>query len=358
VVSAPNGIVLINDQVGRAVRGVDLLTYLSSGLQDTSPYALTLAAPTIKLNGDVTTFESQTYDGAVRVGSNGSNGHTRLLVSVDPSITFKGSVDDSDPTGKVNSLDVRAISLAALVNNAPVPTVTFENNVGALSPLAGLRVAAGIQSTAASAVVTDIQTDDTSRRDPHYKGDIVLKGNITLDNAPLLIAEQLVTDPTASPRIAWSSGQPDFKLRLPALGNTSVLPSNLLLGAPSSSSGGGSGNSSNNVGRSDDLATEAAKQWLMAHLNRDRADFKTPDEAVTKSMNPVLGQMVADVKVGNEANANTGAFTLVREFAPMVLRPMQPFIYKLPEDTFVHSDGKAKLQLTATLANGAACRVG
>ena len=354
VVSAPNGSVMMNDQVGRSVRGLDLQTYLASGLQDTSPYALSITAPTIKLNGDVTTFESQIYDGSVRVGNNGSNGHTRLLVSVDPSIIFKGTVDDADPTGKINSLDVRAISLAALVGNAPVPTVTFENNVGGVSPLASLRVAAGIQSTAASAVVTDIQTDDASRRDPHYKGDIVLKGNITLDNAPLLIAEQLVTDPNASPRIAWSTGQPDFKLRLPLLGSTSVLPSNLQLGAPSSNTGGGSNNQANNAGHSDDLSTEAAKQWLMAHHSRDHEDLKTPDEAVAKSMNPLLGQMVADVKVGNEANANAGAFTQVREFAPMVLRPMQPFIYKLPEDTFVHSDGKAQIMLSAKLSDGTA----
>jgi hypothetical protein len=36
----------------------------------------------------------------------------------------------------------------------------------------------------------------------------------------------------------------------------------------------------------------------------------------------------------------------------MVLRPMQPFMYKLPEDTFVHSDGQAQIKLSATLANG------
>jgi filamentous hemagglutinin family protein len=360
VVSAPNGSVMMNDQVGRSVRGLDLLTYLASGLQDTNPYALSITAPTIKLNGDVTTFESQTYDGAVRVGSNTNNGHTRLLVSVDPSITFKGTVDDSDPTGKVNSLDVRAISLAALVGNAPVPTITFESNVGSISPLASLRVAAGIQSTAPSAVVTDIQTDDASRRDPHYKGDIVLKGNMTTDSAPFLIAEQLVTDPNASPSITWSTGQPDFKLRLPPQGSSSVLPSNVHLMAPGSNTGNGNGGgnsgSANNAttNRNDEQAPEAAKLWLMAHASDKHIDRKMSDDAPDKTMPPIEGQMVADVKVGNEADASAGAFIQVREFGPTVLRPMQPFIYKLPDDTFVHSDGKAQIKLSATLSNGAA----
>jgi len=358
VVSAPNGSVMMNDQVGRSVRGLDLLTYLASGLQDTSPYALSIKAPTIKLNGDVTTFESQTYDGAVRVGSNTNNGHTRLLVSVDPSITFKGNVDDSDPTGKVNSLDVRAISLAALVSNAPVPTITFENDVGSISPLASLRVAAGIQSTAPSAVVTDIQTDDASRRDPHYKGDIVLKGNMTTDSAPFLIAEQLVTDLNVSPSITWSTGQPDFKLRLPTQGSSSVLPSNVHLMAPGSNTGNGNGGgnsgSANNatINRNDEPASEAAKLWLMAHASDKHIDRKMSDEVPDKTMPPIEGQMVADVKVGNEADASAGAFIQVREFGPTVLRPMQPFIYKLPDDTFVHSDGKAQIKLSATLSNG------
>jgi len=357
VVSAPHGSVLVNDQVGRTVRGLDLATYLASGLSDTSPYVLTITAPTIKINGDVTTFESQTYAGAVRVGSNGSNGHNRLLVSVDPSITFKGTVDDADPTGKVNTLDVRAISLAALIGNATVPTITFENDVGGVSPLAGLRVASGIQSAVPSAAVTDIQTDDASRRAPHYKGDIVLRGDIVVDNAPLLIAEQLVTAPNANPSISWSNGQADFKLRLPAQGS-SVLPSNLHLVDQSSHASGGGNTGSNtnsaNTNRSDELATEAGKQWLMAHHTNEHDSPKISDDSTTKPINLLLGQMVADVKVGNETDTNVGGFIQVREFSQTVLRPMQPFIYKLPEDTFVHSDAKAPIKLSASLSNGAA----
>ena len=359
--SAPSGSILVNDQVGRSVRNLNLTTYLSSGLLDTSPYAMNLSAPTIKLFGDVTTFDSQTYDGPVRVGSNTQNGHTRLLVSVDPSITFKSTVDDADPTGKVNGLDVRAISLAAVSANAPVPTITFENNVGSVSPLATLKVAVGTQSTLNGALVTDIKTDDTSRRDTYYKGDIVLKGNLTVDSAPEFIGEQLLA-PTGTPTLTWYTGTPDFRLRLPPLGNTSTLPSNLQLVQWGHSNGGGSnsGNTNGNSGNSD--LAEAGRQWLMAHESHER-----PAQAAVAD-----GRVVADVQVGNEAStsagpaattpraqiqmsslSSSGAFVQVREFAPETLPAQQPFVYQLPTDTFVHSRENEYIKLSATLSNGA-----
>ena len=376
-VSAPSGSILVNDQVGRSVRNLDLTTYLSSGLLDTSPYAMNLSAPTIKLFGDVTTFDSQTYDGPVRVGSNTQNGHTRLLVSVDPSILFKSTVDDVDPTGKVNGLDVRAISLAALAANGPVPTITFENDVGALSPLATLRVAVGTQSTVNGAMVTDIKTDDASRRDTYYKGDIVLKGNLTVDNAPEFIGEQLLA-PNGTPTLTWYTGTPDFRLRLPPLSSSSALPGNLQLVQWGHSNSGGNGggnsggaNSSSSVNNSSEFA-EAGRQWLMAHETHEHTTQMAANDAAIKTMNSPTGQMVADVQVGNEANASTGAaaatargqgqmvslsssgaFVQVREFAPETLPAQQPFVYQLPTDTFVHSRENEYIKLSATLSNGA-----
>ena len=352
-VSAPHGSVLFNDQVGRSVKNLDFSTYLSTGLLDTSPYALTVTAPTIKLYGDVTTFESQTYDGAVRVGSNGQNGHTRLLVSIDPSITFKGTVDDADPTGKVNGLDVRAISLAALTANSPVPTITFESDVGSVSPLANLRLAAGIQNTVSDAMVTDIKTDDPSRRDSNYKGDIVLKGDLTVDAAPEMIAEQLLA-PNGSPTLTWYTGTPDFRLRLPALGGSSVLPTNLQLVH------WGHTNSNNNTASNTTDNVEAGRQWLMAHDTHEHATQVRANEAAMKTMDTPSGRMVADVQVGNEAStmptvargnssrveaqtvnvSSSGAFVQVREFAPQTLQAQQAFVYELPADTFVHSREK------------------
>ena len=44
-------------------------------------------------------------------------------------------------------------------------------------------------------------------------------------NAPVFIAEQLVTDSNASPNITWYNGTPDFILRLPKTGTTpTVVP--------------------------------------------------------------------------------------------------------------------------------------
>jgi hypothetical protein len=372
-VAAPQGSVLFNDQVGRMVKNLDFNVYLTSGLLDTSPYALTVTAPTIKLLGDVTTFDSQTYDGAVRVGNNTLNSNTRLLVSVDPSITFKGTVDDIAPAGKVNGLDVRAISLAAITGSTPVPTITFEDNVGTTSPLASLRLAAGTQSTVSGAMVTDIKTDDASRRDTNYKGDIVLKGNLTVDVAPEMIAEQLLA-PTGSPTLTWRSGTPDFRLRLAGVGNDIVLPTNFHQNAPNQ---GGSSNSSGNsnagvVNTTTGLdAIEAGSQWSMAH--RTHVAQLAVNDAPMKVLREPSGQMVADVQVGNEATtlpnvssgnvsrvqaqtvnvSSSGAFVQVREFAPQALEAQKPFVFELPADTFVHSREGEYLKLSATLSNGA-----
>jgi hypothetical protein len=329
---------------------------------------MNLSAPTIKLFGDVTTFDSQTYDGPVRVGSNTQNGHTRLLVSVDPSILFKSTVDDVDPTGKVNGLDVRAISLAALAANGPVPTITFENDVGALSPLATLRVAVGTQSTVNGAMVTDIKTDDASRRDTYYKGDIVLKGNLTVDNAPEFIGEQLLA-PNGTPTLTWYTGTPDFRLRLPPLSSSSALPGNLQLVQWGHSNSGGNGGGNSGGANSSSSVNNSSE---FAEAGHEHTTQMAANDAAIKTMNSPTGQMVADVQVGNEANASTGAaaatargqgqmvslsssgaFVQVREFAPETLPAQQPFVYQLPTDTFVHSRENEYIKLSATLSNGA-----
>jgi filamentous hemagglutinin family protein len=416
-VVASNGSVLLNDQVGRMVKGLDFNSqYLTSGLSDTSPYALNVTAQAIKLYGDVTTFESQTYNGAVRVGNNSldplspqyknatpTNGYTRLLVSMDPSITFKGAVDDADANGKTNGLDVRAISLTQLSANSPVPTITFDGDVGKLSALASLIAAAGIQNTANGAVVTDIKTDDASRRDQAYKGDIVLKGNITVDSAPILIAEQLLTDSNTTPTITWYNGSPDFLLRLPALnssGNppTINLPGNLLFvagpnataptyipasqltrlgGSPESNSNTGSNNNANsNTGSSSSTANTTvdnsnhaapSSQGFATDAGALQSQILASGSPLQNLMGSGAGVMVADVQVGTPDNASpaktqaqtvsvgsSGAFIQVREFAPTLLQAAQPFSYQLPQDTFRHSNATEMLTFSASLANGSA----
>jgi len=356
-VSAPNGTVLFNDQVGRRVQGLDYNTqYLASGALDTSPYALNVAAQTIKLFGDVTTFDSQTYDGAVRVGTNTSNGHTRLLVSMDPTITFKSTVDDADPTGKVNGLDVRAVSLTQIASNAPVPTITFESDVGSVSPLASLRLATGIQNTATGALVTEIKTDDVSRSLPSYKGDIILKGDLTVDDAPVMIAEQLLV-PTASQTLTWYNGTPDFKFKLSAPGGSSYIPSNLNQVQWGQTNNGGGNSGGGNSGNVVDTA-EAGRQWEMAHRTHEYAAKMATDNAAIEAMISPPSRLVADVQVGNESvlpatPTSHGMYVQVREFAPATLDAQQPFIYQLPADTFVHSREKERIKLSVTTGNGA-----
>ena len=237
--------------------------------------------------------------------------------------------------------------------------------------MASLRLAAGTQSTVAGAMVTDIKTDDTSRRDTNYKGDIVLKGNLTVDNAPEMIAEQLLV-PNASQTLTWYTGTPDFKLRLPVSGTTSVLPSNFHLNGPGSTNGG-NGGGNNNANNTD--TDEGGRQWRMAHNTQENAKQVRANEAAIKAMDAPTGRLVADVQVGNEASAlpvaaapatssshvhaqtvnvgSSGAFVQVREFAPQTFGTQQAFVYQLPADTFVHSRENEYIKLSATLSNGA-----
>lgn len=115
-VRALDGTVTINDQIGMSLlNNADPDAYETilwtdyEDNKDTNPWAVDVRADTIRLNADVTTFETQRYEGATFVGNNGSNGNIRLLVSLDPSITFVGSVDDSE--AGVHTLIMRAISL-------------------------------------------------------------------------------------------------------------------------------------------------------------------------------------------------------------------------------------------------------
>ncbi|UOD51576.1 putative Ig domain-containing protein [Orrella daihaiensis] len=228
------GWVLINGQIGQDLKGLDYDDeYLINNLppQDVSPYALEITADTIKLFADVTTFESQLYTGKILVGNNSHdelspihgdpdsylfNGYTRLLVSVDPSITLNGPIDDVDEYGEIHSLDLRAISLIAPgQNNYVEPEISINGDIGSTSPLLGLTIATGTQDFSSEAEVTDIATQELTRRDPDYKGVINLNGSVEVFKGPTFIAGDLRTPGT--PNIVWYDGTPEFLLRLPPL---------------------------------------------------------------------------------------------------------------------------------------------
>ena len=182
VVAAPNGTVLFNDQVGQDVvasRVGSLSTISFAGYNQTgvNPYAVDVSAQTIKLFADVTSFEAQQYRGAVLVGDNGNNGNTRLLLSMDPAISFTSSIDDV--VAGQHSLMLRAITIP----QGPVPSITVRD-VGLTRELAGLDVLVGRQNT--GSVVADITP---SRYD--YVGTINLLGSVTTTNDQLYVGNSI-----------------------------------------------------------------------------------------------------------------------------------------------------------------------
>jgi hypothetical protein len=93
----------------------------------------------IVIQDNITTFDKQTYDGPVIIGRKDSINKTIILLSEDPTIIFKNTVDDSE--ADQHALEVRAI----LVNGNESPIITFEGKVGENVPLASLKVETGTQ---------------------------------------------------------------------------------------------------------------------------------------------------------------------------------------------------------------------
>jgi hypothetical protein len=118
----------------------------------------------------------QTYDGSVIIGNNGSNGSTRTLLSLDPLIHFKGTVDDA--VANTHTLIARAVSVETGPNQiADVPRLIFEGKVGGASPLYALQAITGVQSAAGMPGDIDIATTIAS---PFTMiGQIVIKDSVT-----------------------------------------------------------------------------------------------------------------------------------------------------------------------------------
>jgi hypothetical protein len=113
------GNVTFNDRVGYAFNG-----QIFTNLTGTNFYNFDITGNSININADIMTFNAQEYTGPVLIGDNGSNGLTRRLVSIDPSVTFNHSVNDSDGT---HTLIVEAYALSA---SDPAPTITANGEIG------------------------------------------------------------------------------------------------------------------------------------------------------------------------------------------------------------------------------------
>lgn len=188
-VSATNGTVLFNDQVGQDVilnraNGADTINFASYNRNSISPYSVDVDAAEIRIFGDITSFETQMYHGPALIGDNGVNGNTRLLLSMDPAIDFTSSIDDA-VAGRHN-LMLRAIAL----NVAEIPRIAY-GDVGQLSALASLDVLTGVQNPLT--VVADVSqpagsiattgTVSTTGGERRVSGDGVVEraGNVVLN---------------------------------------------------------------------------------------------------------------------------------------------------------------------------------
>ena len=164
-IDAGTGEVNINERFGYAFNGV---TY--SNLTSTNLWQLNVTAAAINLRADVMTFERQTYNGAMFVGDNGTNGLTRILLSVDPEVIINGTVDDLDPN-PTHTLVTKAVSL-----NTDVPVVNVTGEVGATNALVNWIAATGRQNTAEEWGNITTGTSGTLT----YQGDAISGGAQTL----------------------------------------------------------------------------------------------------------------------------------------------------------------------------------
>ena len=92
-------------------------------------YRLDVNANIININANIMTWEEQIYRGPVEVGSNDAS-NTKFAVSVDPAVTFLGTVSDSGAAG-THTLVIRAIKLPS---GSIDPKINFNiDNIGNLA---------------------------------------------------------------------------------------------------------------------------------------------------------------------------------------------------------------------------------
>ncbi|MBU3578135.1 S-layer family protein, partial [Polynucleobacter sp. UK-Kesae-W10] len=170
-----NGSVTFNDRVGAAIAGTAynqaLYNAFQNGTAGQSIYQLVVNAGSVQAPGsilikaDITTFETQTFTGNVKIGDNGSNGMVRTLLSEDPTITFNNLVDDT--SAGTHTLLVRAISIQPGLTSA----VNINQAVGSIAPLLALDIKTGTQTPyEANPVITDTYG---------YSGGINIVGNVS-----------------------------------------------------------------------------------------------------------------------------------------------------------------------------------
>jgi autotransporter-associated beta strand protein len=175
-IDAGSGLVAFNERVGS-----DLGLYANFNSNDTNLYVLTVTARRIEIYADVMTFENQTYNGAVYIGDNGTNGLMRTLISVDPSITFNGTLDDL--ALNTHALEVKAIA----VNTSIVPTLSFNGDIGGEAAFASFNAFTGTQISTPGSMTGDISPNSAS-----FNGTITIRGDVTTSGNQSYTANNIV----------------------------------------------------------------------------------------------------------------------------------------------------------------------
>ena len=138
-INAGTGDLLFEDRVGYAFNSQ---TFDPDNTAD-SFYKMIMTADNITLKGDVMTFEEQVYNGNILIGSTGSNGTTRTLLSIDPKITFNGTIDDT--VAGSHTLVAKAIAVRRDGVVPGTPEINFTKAVSSKVALAGYEGLTGYQ---------------------------------------------------------------------------------------------------------------------------------------------------------------------------------------------------------------------
>lgn len=143
----------------------------------------------VPMKADVTTFNTQVYQGAVLISDNGSNGLTRTLLSEDPAIIFNGTVNDE--TVNTHTLIVRAIRN----DGNAIPSISFNDKVGNIKALAAL------------IATTEINNDPTQ-----YIGNISIASNVTTKGDQTYTTNKAYLSSGAEQTFETSGGNVTFNL--------------------------------------------------------------------------------------------------------------------------------------------------
>ncbi len=149
-IDAGTGDLEFGDRVGYAFNNE---TFDANNTAD-SFYKMTVTAGTTTIKGDIMTYEEQTYNSNINIGSTGSNGLTRTLLSMDPKVIINGNVNDT--VANRHTLVAKAIAVRRDGQTPGTPDVTYNGTIGQTKKLAGYSGATGYQ-----VVSTNYGTIDT-----------------------------------------------------------------------------------------------------------------------------------------------------------------------------------------------------